>query len=118
MLKSGVLLASFGLAATLPAPAAAQPPGYLFQWGSTGNGPGQFRSPTTAAVDASQNVYVADAHNNRIQKFTSTGAYIGQWDNGGLAFGVAVGAGGTVYVSGGGSIRVYTSSGAYLNQWG
>jgi tripartite motif-containing protein 71 len=40
---------------------------------------GQFATPQDVAVDFSNNVYVADANNNRIQKFTSSGVYLGQF---------------------------------------
>ena len=40
--------------------------------GSSGTGNGQFMSPSGIAVDSSNNVYVADAGNNRIQKFVLT----------------------------------------------
>jgi tripartite motif-containing protein 71 len=46
------------------------------KWGSSGNGDGQFSSPTGVVVDSSGSVYVADSGNNRIQKFTSNGTFI------------------------------------------
>jgi sugar lactone lactonase YvrE len=47
-------------------------PGVCFvtKWGSPGNGNGEFQIPSSVAVDASGNVYVADSGNRRIQKFT------------------------------------------------
>ena len=42
---------------------------YFTQWGSRGNGNGQFNNPSGIAVDSLGNVYVADSGNNRIQKF-------------------------------------------------
>jgi len=42
---------------------------YITQWGSCGSAPGQFLSPIGIAVDANENVYVADTNNSRIQKF-------------------------------------------------
>ncbi len=42
---------------------------YVTSWGQTGSGPSQFQSPRAVAVAASGNVFVADALNNRIQKF-------------------------------------------------
>jgi tripartite motif-containing protein 71 len=38
--------------------------------GSKGTGYGQFDDPTSAAVDSSGNVYVADFYNYRIQVFS------------------------------------------------
>ena len=45
--------------------------GYQFvrTWGDSGSGNGQLDGPQGMAVDASGNVYVADTHNDRIQKF-------------------------------------------------
>ncbi|MBI5118760.1 thrombospondin type 3 repeat-containing protein, partial [Candidatus Poribacteria bacterium] len=63
---------------------------YVFQreWGSLGSGPGQFGSdlgPRGIAVDEAGNVYVADYGNQRIQKFSRCGAYLGEWSTGYLA---------------------------------
>jgi DNA-binding beta-propeller fold protein YncE len=43
--------------------------GFIAEWGSPGTGPGEFDGPGAVAVDATGNVYVADAYNYRIQKF-------------------------------------------------
>ena len=40
---------------------------------------GNSHSPYGIAADSAGNVYVADTDNNRIQKFTSAGAYVTQW---------------------------------------
>ena len=40
---------------------------WLKSWGERGNGPGQFSTPHALAVDAKDNVYVADRGNHRIQ---------------------------------------------------
>jgi len=42
---------------------------FVSQWGSPGTGLGQFQNPVAIAVDADENIYVADALNHRIQKF-------------------------------------------------
>ncbi len=52
---------------------------FVAKWGASGKGNGQFDHPYGVAVDASGNVYVADWGNYRIQKFSSTGAYITAW---------------------------------------
>ena len=52
----------------------------LSTWGSKGNGDGEFNDPTSVAVDpASNNVYVADPINKRIQVFESTGKFVTKW---------------------------------------
>ena len=42
---------------------------FVTTWGSQGTADGQFNYPYGIAVDSSGNVFVADGHNNRIQKF-------------------------------------------------
>jgi sugar lactone lactonase YvrE len=42
---------------------------YLFRLGGTGTGPGQFKRPHGLALDSKGFLYVADAGNQRIQKF-------------------------------------------------
>ena len=42
---------------------------FLTIWGTFGSGNGQFAAPLGVAVDGSRNVFVAEAGNNRIQKF-------------------------------------------------
>lgn len=55
---------------------------FITKWGSWGPGNGQFKAPIGVAVDSSTHeVYVADAGNERIQKFTKTGNYITKWGN-------------------------------------
>lgn len=46
---------------------------YLFGIGSTGDGPGEFSYPHGMAVDSNGDLYVADAGNQRIQKFKLPG---------------------------------------------
>src|SRR5206468_4248584 len=78
--------------------------------------------------------YVADQHNHRIQKFTSTGTYLTQWGSYGSGdgqfngpVGVATDAAGNIYVADGfdyiathGNHRIqkFTNTGTYLTQWG
>jgi tripartite motif-containing protein 71 len=62
---------------------------YKSQWGILGMADGQFNQPSGVAVDKSNDVYVADWGNNRIQKFTSNGDFIAVW--GGVAAGTSAG---------------------------
>ncbi len=48
---------------------------WLKSWGDRGNGPGQFNTPHAIAVDAKNNVYVADRGNRRIQVFDTDGNF-------------------------------------------
>jgi DNA-binding beta-propeller fold protein YncE len=49
------------------------------QWGTPGNGPGQFRLPHGITIDRDQIIYVADRENGRVQKFDLDGKYLGEW---------------------------------------
>lgn len=51
---------------------------WLMSWGEPGNGPGQFSTPHSIAVDAQGNVYVADRGNRRIQVFDGNGKFLRQ----------------------------------------
>jgi tripartite motif-containing protein 71 len=53
--------------------------GFITGWGSTGTGDGEFDWPWGVAVDTEGNIYVADGNNNRIQKFDSSGTFLGWW---------------------------------------
>lgn len=50
-----------------------------------GTGDGQFRGPDGIAVDHSDNIYVADSNNNRVQKFNTEGNFLFKFDTFGLA---------------------------------
>jgi DNA-binding beta-propeller fold protein YncE len=56
------------------------PDGRLLQsWGEPGRGAGQFQVPHGLAVDQDGTVCVADRENSRLQFFTATGDYRGEW---------------------------------------
>ncbi|HWE72911.1 MAG TPA: peptidyl-alpha-hydroxyglycine alpha-amidating lyase family protein [Stellaceae bacterium] len=51
---------------------------WVKSWGDRGAGPGQFSTAHGIAVDAQDNVYVADRSNRRIQVFDSNGTFLRQ----------------------------------------
>ena len=72
-------------------------------------------------------VYIADTNNNRIQRFTSDGAFLAKWGFSGSGDGifstpsdVATGPDGSVYVADSGNHRIqrFTPEGAYVTKWG
>ena len=77
-------------------------------------------------MDGPGNVYVADTGNNRIQKFDSTGGFLGQWGSRAPATASSIiprrgsGRPGNVYVADTGNNRIqkFDSSGAFLGPWG
>ncbi|OMF04359.1 hypothetical protein BK127_33680, partial [Paenibacillus sp. FSL H7-0331] len=87
--------------------------------GGSGSGLGEFNNPLHIAVDSSDNVYVADTNNHRIQKLTVTGATSvwSEWKKSGGGSGsglgdfnnpkgVAVDSSGNVYVADSGNERM------------
>jgi hypothetical protein len=51
---------------------------WLKSWGEPGDKPGQFDTPHSIAVDAQDNIYVADRGNHRIQVFDRDGKFLRQ----------------------------------------
>jgi hypothetical protein len=51
---------------------------WLTSWGEPGSGPGQFQTPHSIAIDAKNNIYVADRGNRRIQVFDTDGKLLRQ----------------------------------------
>ncbi len=49
---------------------------WVKSWGSKGSGPGQFRLPHAIAIDRSNNIYVGDRSNHRIQVFDTDGKFL------------------------------------------
>ena len=52
---------------------------FLFGWGKTGSGPGEFIAPAGLAIDKDDNVYIAEIGNNRVQVFDKTGKFLTMW---------------------------------------
>ena len=104
---------------------------FIKQWGTVGTGNGQFDGTgklAGIAVDPSGSyVYVADAGNNRIEKFDSSGNFITKWGSLGSGNGqfnypakVFVDSSGNVYVTEftNNRIQKFDANGNYITQWG
>jgi len=104
------------------------PPSFSFirAWGTPGSGPGQFDRPIGIVIDESQTVYVTDSGNNRIQKFDSTGVFLGEWGTFGSSpgqlwnpTGIDIGPDGLAYVSDNANqrISVFTRDGSFVRMF-
>jgi DNA-binding beta-propeller fold protein YncE len=51
----------------------------VHEWGTPGNGPGQFRLPHGITIDKDNILYVADRENGRVQKFDLDGKFLSEW---------------------------------------
>jgi len=96
---------------------------------ASGDGPGQVGRISGFGADGTGNVYILDATNSRVEKFSAGGSYSTQWGspgdgsgqfdffNNGGALGVA--SDGTVYVCDSNNrIQKFTSTGDFLTSWG
>lgn len=52
---------------------------FITQWGSLGEGPGQFTVAHSIQIDADNNIYLADRENFRVQIFNTDGDYLSEW---------------------------------------
>jgi glucose/arabinose dehydrogenase/sugar lactone lactonase YvrE len=101
---------------------------YLAQWGKHGVEPdSRFNAPEGIAVDRRGNIYVVDTGNNRIQKFSANGTFLGKFGSFGTndtSFdapeGIAVDQQGNVYVvdTGNNRIQKFSANGTFLGKFG
>jgi DNA-binding beta-propeller fold protein YncE len=93
---------------------------FIKQWGTRGNGPGQFNGLHGIDADRNGKVYVADRGNNRIQIFDSNGTHLDTWPNLRFPNHVVAAPDGTVWVSDGTNARLlhYDANGKLLYFWG
>ena len=100
---------------------------YILEWGNYGiTDNGQFFHPESLSFDSDGNVYVTDAGNARIQKFTSDGQFLEAWGvrgmgNGELNYPTGITTyENNVYVvdSEQSKIQVFDSTGKFLQSWG
>ena len=127
-MKKLVLFVVLALTTLIALPGLALADGYQYvtAWGSKGTGNGQFDGITAIAVDGSGNLYVADSGNARIEKFSSSGAFLTQWATPNVHIGgLAVDSAGNVYAAGQvvatpswfGAVLKYGPAGAPLSQF-
>jgi len=70
----------------------------LREWGSAGEGPGQFRIPHAIAIDQESIIYVADRENGRIQRFSREHRYLDEWRHLGKTFSLKVTSAGELWL--------------------
>jgi hypothetical protein len=90
-------------------------------WDNAGSDSGELGASVWGiALDAANDVYVADTRNNRVQEFASDGTPVAEWDGLHGPCGVAVDQDGNVYVADTGASRVvkFGPDGTQLASWG
>ncbi len=100
---------------------------YLGEFGSGGEGEGQFVWPTAIALDSDENVYVADEWLNRILIYDKNGKFLRSWGKAGSGDGELNGPAGLAFTSGNDlfvvdsrnhRVQKFTADGRYLEQFG
>ena len=93
---------------------------YMASWGTKGIEPGQFNLPHAIDVDRNRRVYVADAHNSRIQVFDENGTFLDQWPNIWRPDVIMVSADQHVWIAAGATDMMlkYDLNGKLLEAWG
>lgn len=100
-----------------------------FSWGAAGRGPGQFRLVHGVCVGRDGTVYAGDRQNNRIQRFSPNGEYLGEWSDVRQPDDVHLGPDGRFYVAElgyldaaagrlGARVTIRDEGGAILSAWG
>lgn len=69
------------------------------QWGSPGDGEGQFKLPHSVVVDERGVIYVADRENGRIEEFDGGGKFLREIAGLGRTYALALGPAGTIWAS-------------------
>ncbi len=100
--------------------AETAPPRFLLEWGQPGKGEGDFAACVGIAIGKNDEVYTAEFRNQRVQRFTPEGKFLGAFPVQPHAGGVAVDHEGNVYVAHWNSnkLAAYSPAGEMLREWG
>ncbi len=98
---------------------------YEGKWGRLGSGDGEFNWPWGVAVAPGGDVYVTEHFGRRVQRFTSTGSFLGKWTTpwpGSRVRGIGVAPNGNVYATSGDAqyeayVGYFTRAGSLLGTW-
>jgi len=126
--RSALLVAAILVSVGARDACAVDAPRFILAWGSKGDKPGEFYSPISISINRQDEVYVTDLNNSRVQKFTSDGKYLGEFDlpldapprKSCILGGMAVDERGLVYLSfmNQHKVAVYADNGVVVREWG
>jgi DNA-binding beta-propeller fold protein YncE len=100
---------------------------YISEFGSYGEGDGQFVWGSALALDQQENLYIADEWLNRVSVFTKDGEFVRKWGKAGKGngeldrpAGLAISPNGTLFITDSRNHRVqkFTLDGKYLGKFG
>lgn len=98
----------------------APTPRFLLEWGEHGDKEGEFSACVGLAIGPDDVIYTGEFRNERIQKFSTDGKFLGLFKVQPHVGGIAVDADGTVFVGHWNSNKVaaYSPTGELLREWG
>ncbi len=123
----GLAATAVGAIALLAFPAGGTAFVFKTSWGGPGGGNGELFGPTFVAADNAGHVYVTDTSNDRIEKFTASGALLRQWGTTGHGAGqlanpqgIAADRNGHVYVADQANERIdeFSANGGFIKAYG
>ncbi len=93
---------------------------YLSEFGTCGDGPGEFDTVHGLAIDRDHRIYVVDRSNDRIQVFEEDGTFVAEWPDIASPTGIWVDESNSVWVIGRTTNRMlkYDTDGHLLYHWG
>ncbi len=114
------MLTSFRFLEAKPTPSSPQEPVLEMSLGQSGAGEGEFKSPSSLAIDDQGHIYVADYGHNRVQKFDPQGKYLWELEGFEQVRAVAVDGRGNLYVldQEAAVVKKYNSEGTLLFPFG
>ncbi len=87
---------------------------FLMEFGTLGDGPGQFMQPHALAMDSQGRLFVGDRSNNRVQIFDQSGNFIAMWYQFGRPSGLFIDKNDVLYSADSESGSVNPARGAWL----
>jgi sugar lactone lactonase YvrE len=93
---------------------------FVRAWGKRGKAVGEFNAPIGLALNSADELYITEASNNRVQRFSPEGEPLGRFDVAPMPGGIAVDRAGNVYVAPmmGHKVCVFSPAGKLLREWG
>jgi tripartite motif-containing protein 71 len=96
------------------------PPRFLLEWGRKGAGNGEFSACVGVTIGPDDEIYTSEFRNQRVQRFTLEGRFIGMFPIQPFCGGLAVDSAGIVYVGvwNSNKMAAYSRTGELLREWG
>lgn len=106
-------------AGLVPSDVSLPAPPFVLEWGRRGKGEGEFSACVGITIGKNDEVYTAEFRNQRVQRFTSQGRFLGTFAVQPHAGGIAVDPEGNVYAHwNSNKVAAYSPQGKLVREWG